>query len=168
MDQAAVLQRLLDREEIRDALYKYAATIDVKDYEGLRTVLADDVKAQYAGAPEITGADELVGWIREMSVTQGYQHHFLNVYDIEIDGDTATAGVYHTSHQVDTGEPDVIYQIIARYRDGLRRVDGRWLIADKRMEVGWMERREYSQALAAAAESEQNLAAQAAATTPND
>ena len=53
--------------------------------------------------------------------------------------------------------------IVARYRDVLRRVDGRWLIADKRMEVGWMERREYSQAAAVSAEAEQNLAAQAAA-----
>ena len=54
-----------------------------------------------------------------------------------------------------------MYVIVARYRDVLRRVDGRWLIADKRMEVGWMERREYSQAAAVSAEAEQNLAAQA-------
>ena len=36
MDEAA-LQRLLDRQAIEDTLYKYAATIDLKDYDGLRT-----------------------------------------------------------------------------------------------------------------------------------
>ena len=60
-----------------------------------------------------------------------------------------------------------MYVIVARYRDVLRRVDDRWLIADKRMEVGWMERREYSQALAVSAEAEQNLAAQSAAKAPD-
>ena len=95
-----------------------------------------------------------------MSPTTKYQHHLLNVYEVEIDGDEARTYTYHTSHQVDEATPDTVYVIVARYRDVLRRVDGRWLIADKRMEVGWMERREYSQAAAVAAEAEQNLAAQ--------
>jgi ketosteroid isomerase-like protein len=154
------LQRLLDRQAIEDTLYKYAATIDLKDYEGLRAVFTDDVVAQYAGAPEVEGADTLVAWIEEMSVTQGFQHHLINVYEVEIDDDEARTYTYHTSHQVNLSTPDNVYVIVGRYRDVLRRVDGRWLIADKRMEVGWMEQREYSQAAAVAAESEQNLAAQ--------
>jgi ketosteroid isomerase-like protein len=155
------LQGLLDRQAIEDTLYKYAATIDLKDYAGLRTVFTDDVVAQYAGAPEIHGADTLVSWIQEMSQTQGFQHHLINVYEVEIDGDEARTYTYHTSHQIDQVTPDSVYLIVGRYRDVLRRADGRWLIADKRMEVGWMEQRTYSQAAAVAAESEQNLAAQA-------
>jgi len=160
MTDDALLRRVLDRQAIEDTLYKYAATIDLKDYVGLRTVFTDDVVAQYAGAPEVHGADQLVAWIREMSPTQGFQHHLINVYEVEIEGDEAKTYTYHTSHQVDTTTPDHVYLIVGRYRDVLRRVDGRWLIADKRMEVGWMEQREYSQAIAAAAESEQNLSAQ--------
>jgi ketosteroid isomerase-like protein len=160
MDDAA-LRGLLDRQAIEDTLYKYAATIDLKDYDGLRTVFTDDVVAQYAGAPEIRGADTLVSWIREMSTTQGFQHHLINVYEVEIDGDEARTYTYHTSHQVDQGMPDAVYLIVGRYRDVLRRVGDRWLIADKRMEVGWMEQRRYSQTAAVAAEAEQNLAAQA-------
>jgi ketosteroid isomerase-like protein len=163
MTDQEILRRLLDRQEITDTLYRYAAAIDVKDYERLRSVFTDDVVAQYAGAPEIQGADKLTAWIREMSPTTKYQHHLLNVYEVEIHGDEAHAYTYHTSHQVDAATPDSVYVIVARYRDVLRRVDGRWLIADKRMEVGWMERREYSQAAAVSAEAEQNLAAQAAA-----
>ena len=87
MTDSELLRRLLDREEIRDVLYRYAAAIDVKDYARLRTVFTDDVVAQYAGAPEIHGADELTSWIREMSPTTKYQHHLLNVYEVEVDGD---------------------------------------------------------------------------------
>jgi ketosteroid isomerase-like protein len=159
MDEQAI-QRLIDRQAIEDTLYKYAATIDLKDYDGLRTVFTDDVVAQYAGAPEIQGADTLVSWIREMSQSQGFQHHFVNVYEVDIDGDEAKTYTYHTSHQIDPSEPDTVYVIVGRYRNVLHKVDGRWLIADKRMEVGWMEKREYSQAVAVAAESEQNLGAQ--------
>ena len=167
MTDQEVLRRLLDRQEITDTLYRYASAIDVKDYDRLRTVFTDDVVAQYAGAPEVIGADELVAWIREMSPSTKYQHHLLNVYEVEIDGDEARTYTYHTSHQVDEATPDTVYVIVARYRDVLRRVDDRWLIADKRMEVGWMERREYSQALAVSAEAEQNLAAQSAAQAPD-
>jgi hypothetical protein len=31
--------------------------------------------------------------------------------------------------------------IVARYHDRLVRVDGRWLIREKRMEIGWRETR---------------------------
>lgn len=159
----AALQRLLDRREIDDILYRYASTIDAKDYAALRAVFVDDVVAQYAGAPEIHGADTLVKWIEEMSVDQGFQHHLINVYQVDIDGDEARALTYHTSHQIRTDDPDHVLVIVGRYRDLLRRVEGAWKIADKRLEVGWMEQRQYSQAAALEKEASDNLAAQARA-----
>lgn len=174
---AAAVQYLIDRHAIEDTLYKYASTIDMKDYAGLRDVFIDDVVAQYADAPEIHGADRLVSWIAEMGQVQGFQHHLINVYEVHIDGDEARTYTYHTSHQIDPSAPDTVMVIVGRYRDVLRRVGGRddgtvggrddgtvggrWLIADKRMEVGWIERREHSQADVFAEESEHNLAAQA-------
>ena len=155
------LQTLLDRQQIEDTIYKYAATIDLKDYAGLRSVFTDDVVAQYAGAPEIQGADKLVAWIAEMGTSMTFQHHLINVYEVDLDGDEAHTYTYHTSHQIDGSTPDTVYVIVGRYRDVLRRMGDKWLIADKRMEVGWMEQRQYSQAAAASAEAEQNLAAQA-------
>jgi ketosteroid isomerase-like protein len=162
MDNEA-LQKLLDRQQIEDTIYKYAFTIDLKDYAGLRTVFTDDVVAQYAGAPEIHGADKLVSWIAEMGTTMNFQHHMINVYEVELDGDEARTYTYHTSHQTDASTPDTVYVIVGRYRDVLRRIGDRWLIADKRMEVGWMEQRNYSQAAAVAAEAEQNRSTQARA-----
>lgn len=162
------LERLLDRQDIEDVLYRYASTIDQKDYEGLRSVFTDDVVAQYAGAPEIEGADVLVKWIAEMSVEQGFQHHLVNVVQVDVDGDEARTLTYHTSHQVRPSDPDTVYVIVGRYRDVVRRVDGSWKIADKRMEVGWMEQRRYSQTAAVEAESSENLAAQDRAARQED
>ena len=47
MDEAKV-QRLLDRQDIEETLYRYASAIDQKDYVTLRTTFADDAVAQYA------------------------------------------------------------------------------------------------------------------------
>ena len=162
MDEAR-LQKLVDRQDVEETIYRYASAIDQKDYATLRTTLADDVVAQYAGAPEIHGADTLVKWIDEMSVDQAFQHHMLNVFHVDIDGDEARTLTYHTSHQTRLDRPDAVLLIVGRYRDVLRREGGTWKIVEKRMEVGWMEEREYSQTAAAEREASDNLAAQARA-----
>ena len=41
------LRALQDRIEITDVLYRYSSCIDSFDNEGVRSVLADDVWAQY-------------------------------------------------------------------------------------------------------------------------
>jgi ketosteroid isomerase-like protein len=157
------LEYLLDRSAIEETLYRYASSIDQKDYAALRATFVDDAVAQYAGAPEIHGGDAIVKWIDEMCVDKTFQHHLINVYHVDIDGDEARTLTYHTSHQLTAGDPDTDQLIVGRYRDILRRTDGGWRIADKRMEVGWMERRHYSQSAAAEQESEGNLAAQSRA-----
>ena len=68
------------------------------------------------------------------------------MYHVDIDGDEASALTYHTSHQTDDADPDTVIVIVARYRDVLRRQDGEWKIADKLMEIGWIEQRHASQA----------------------
>jgi hypothetical protein len=65
----------------------------------------------------------------------------LSVYHVDIDGDEATALTYHTSYQITRDRPDEAAMIVARYHDRLVRVDGRWLIREKRMEIGWRETR---------------------------
>ena len=158
------LQALFDRQQIEDTIYRYGASVDQKDYVGARSTFTDDAIAQYAGAPEIHGGDAIVKWIDEMCVDKSWQHHFLNVYRVEIDGDEATTLVYHTSHQTTFDAPDTVLQIVARYVNKLRRVDGEWRISDLRMHVGWMEERQFPQGAMAAKEAEQNAAARTRST----
>jgi len=153
------LQALVDRQQVVDVILKYASSIDFKDYPALRSVMADDVVAQYGPAEPIRGADTLVAWIEQMGADRLWQHHLLNVYSVDLDGDEATALVYHTSHSAAVSEPDDVLVIVARYRDRLRRDDGVWKLADKRMELCWMETRHFSQSQASEAEKQQAMGA---------
>jgi ketosteroid isomerase-like protein len=135
----AALQALQDRNEITDVLYKYAATIDKFDYEGLRTTLADDIWAQYGNGDPVEGGDALQQWIREMTDTVIWQHHLLSVYSVEIDGDSAKSLVYHTSHQLFEDDADNVKLLVGRYHNELRRDGNGWRISRLVLEILWGE-----------------------------
>jgi hypothetical protein len=160
VDDRAV-QELIERKAVEDVLYRYASSIDQRDYATLRSVFVDDAVTQYGEAPEMHGGDTVVKWVEEMCVGQSFQHHLINVYhvDLDLDAGEARSLTYHTSHQIRSAEPDKVILIVGRYRDVLRRVEGRWKIAEKRMEVGWIEEREYPQAVAAKQEAADNRSA---------
>lgn len=146
MDLERAVQDLVDRQQIADTLYRYASSIDYKDYPVLRSLFVDDAVGKYGDAPAIEGADQIVKWIDEATQDRAWQHHKLTVYHIDLDGDEARTLTYHTSHQTTTDDPDTVIVIVARYKDVLRRESGTWKIADKLMEIGWVERRHVSQA----------------------
>lgn len=130
-----------DREQIVETLCRYASTIDAGDVGRLRTLLTDDARARYGARDWLEGADAVVEFIRDKGANVGWQHHLLSIYHVEIDGDVATALTYHTSYQIARARPDEAAMIVARYHDQLERVNGAWLIKEKRMEIGWRETR---------------------------
>lgn len=137
----AQLAAVLDRATITDTLYRYASCIDRRDNEGIRAVLADDLWAQYGNADPIIGGDEVVKWIDEFTKNCLWQHHFLSVYHVDVEGDSAKALVYHTSHQLFEDDPSTVHVLVARYHDELRRTDGSWKISKLVFELLWGERR---------------------------
>lgn len=138
------LQALVDFHDVGQVLYGYASSIDVKDFASLRTLLTDDAVAKFGDYEPVAGADAVVAWIEQATDDRSWQHHLISVYQVDVDGDEATALTYHTSHQTFVAEPDVVAVIVARYHDRLRREDDRWRIAEKTMEIGWRERRRRS------------------------
>lgn len=145
------LQELIDHKRVSDTLYRYAETIDAKDWDGLRGVFTDDVVGIYGDFPHQVGAEALVEWIRSATADRSWQHHKLTVYRVEVDGDVAKAVTYHTSHQTREGDPDTVIMLVARYYDTLRRDGRRWLISEKVMETGWREERRQVPAASTAA-----------------
>jgi len=135
------MEKRADRELVEETLYRYASTIDAGDHERLRTLLTDDARAKYGARDWLEGADAVVAFIRDKGADVGWQHHLLSVYHVDVDGDDATALTYHTSYQIVRDRPDEAAMIVARYHDRLVRVDGSWLIREKRMEIGWRETR---------------------------
>jgi ketosteroid isomerase-like protein len=136
------LRQLVDRQQISDVLYRYASSVDYKDFATLRSLFIDDAHGVYTDVADITGADDIVKWIDGMTADKSWQHHKLTVYHIDFTGpDEASTLTYHTSHQTDIGDDSTVAVIVARYHDKLRRVDGTWKITEKIMEPGWMEQR---------------------------
>src|SRR5215212_7957410 len=90
VDQAS-LRALQDRLDVTDVLYRYSSAIDSFDNEGVRSVLADDIEAQYGNLDPVSGGDALAEWIAGATSTIVWQHHLLSVYHVKVDGDSASA-----------------------------------------------------------------------------
>ena len=135
----AAIRALQDRMDITDVLYRYASTIDRFDLDALRGLLADDVWAQYGNAEPVSGGYALASWIGEATANVVWQHHRLSVYHVEVDGDGASALVYHTSHQVFEDDPDTAKLLVGRYHTELRREHDGWKISRLVLEILWGE-----------------------------
>jgi 3-phenylpropionate/cinnamic acid dioxygenase small subunit len=134
------LQELIDFHQVSQVVYRYASTVDAKDWPTLRTLFLEDATAKYGDYSELTGVDAILDFITTASERREWLHHLLSVYHVDVDGDEAVALTYHTSHQIEPGGT-VVGLIVARYRDRLRRVDGGWKLTRKEMEIGWREKR---------------------------
>jgi len=133
------IRALQDRADVTDVLYRYASAIDRFDLAGVRSTLTDDLWAQYGNAEPVVGGDAVAGWIGEATAGVVWQHHLLSVYHVAVDGDRATALVYHTSHQVFEEAPDTAKLLVGRYHNELRRESGGWRISRLVLEILWGE-----------------------------
>jgi ketosteroid isomerase-like protein len=136
---AQMLRAIQDRIEITDVLYRYASTIDRFDLEGLRTTFTDDLVGQYGNAEPIQGGDAVAAWIADAIAPVVWQHHLLSVYHVEVDGDHASALVYHTSHQGFENEPESAKVLVGRYQNELRHEADGWKISKLVLEILWGE-----------------------------
>jgi hypothetical protein len=121
------IRAIQDRIEITDVLYRYASTIDEFDAVGLRSVLHDNLVAQYGNADPVVGGDAVANWIGEAIAPVIWQHHLLSVYHVEVDGDSAK------------DEPETAKLLVGRYRNELRREDDGWKISKLVLELLWGE-----------------------------
>lgn len=130
-----------ERMAVTDVLYRYASTIDRRDLVGLRATLHDDIEAKYGNGDWIHGGDTLLAWIDTATEGTVWQHHMLNVYHVDIDGDRASALIYHTSHQVFTHDPETVCVLVARYHNEVTRTPDGWRISRLLFELLWGEQR---------------------------
>ena len=135
------MQELIDFHRVSQTLYRYASSVDIKDWSTLRTLFTDDATAKIGEYPELHGGDAIVDFIADACGRRSWLHHLISVYHVDVTGPEATALTYHTSHQIDIATPDIVGVIVARYHDRLRNVDGSWKIVRKHMEIGWREKR---------------------------
>jgi hypothetical protein len=149
-----------DRHGIVDTLMRYALYLDAFDFDSLAGLFTDDVSfaarfinldappenhpesLQASAPPVIAGRDQLMQFIQMMTADLSWQQHTLNVYDVQVTADEATATTYMTSFKTRRANRSEVVVVVARYRDELRKLQDKWLIGRKQMDVGWTETRQ--------------------------
>lgn len=134
----ARLQQLESREQIRELLVAYGATLDARDFDAFGRLFTED--AEYVSAGSITRGRAAIRAQLEQVLKANPSnlpapnfHVGLNA-SISVDGDTATArslGAYTAPDPAGGGTRLVFFVV---YDDVFARVDGRWLF--KRRAIG--------------------------------
>ena len=142
---------LLDRLEIQDLVARYALGQDLH-IDGDNAVLDEwkhiftaDAKLDYsvAGAPTSISPEQIVEIMRgpngSMTPLKRWQH-FEGVAVVEIDGDTATARTPHIhTHKGETNGQGWNLIQTGFFVDRLQRGANGWRIAERALEILWMD-----------------------------
>ncbi|RVW06298.1 nuclear transport factor 2 family protein [Rhodococcus spongiicola] len=136
-------EELSDRAEIGDVLLRYFRGVDRRDWALVRRCFHDDAQNNYA--PFYQG--DVDNFMQFLADPAGFglfdrTFHFAGNQLIELAGDTADTETYamaqHTN-AADAGNPNRGFLTVwLRYLDRFERRDGRWAIADRRLEVEWI------------------------------
>jgi uncharacterized protein (TIGR02246 family) len=112
-----------DRDAIRDVFARYAFHNDAGRAEETAALFTEDGRFDTKMGEPLVGREALASFFG--SLPAGSMHHMFMDFVIEVDGDTATC---EASSMV-TSKGAIM--LTARTHDVLKRVDGKWLIADK-------------------------------------
>lgn len=134
MNQAQVLQDIIDKHLITEVLTRYVLAIDSGLPDLLRECFTADADLDY-GAFGRYDVEGFVALSRQSMPTFDNAQHFLSLPRIKLDGDKAYARTYclasHSKNAL-ASEPTALLGVY--YDDELRRENGQWRIS-KRTEV---------------------------------
>ena len=136
----AKLTELLDREAIRDCIYRYCRGIDRADEASLRSSYwpdATDRHGAYSGPVE--GFFQMA---REVFKTHARNvHQVSNILITFLDPATAAVETYFNALQRGPGRDGVVRQFLlaGRYCDRFEKRDGEWRVARRVVAYDWVE-----------------------------
>lgn len=123
---------------IANILSRFANSFDLKDWEGLRRILTDNIDIDYSdlrGKRESISNAEYVA-LREASLQHLKTHHLLSNVDIQINGNTANCTASAVIFRTLNSE---YFNSHVIYRFGLTKTDSSWLISSIQQSVLWNE-----------------------------
>ncbi len=133
-DKLARLGELLDRQDINDALHRFARGMDRFDRDVFLSAFHPD--AVIAAGPFVGRPDALYDWARPMhEAGQSATHHALLNHNCDLDGDTAHTETYYLFAARNRDETNWIAG--GRYIDRFERRDGAWKIATRSTVIEW-------------------------------
>ncbi|MGI9645687.1 MAG: nuclear transport factor 2 family protein, partial [Ilumatobacteraceae bacterium] len=132
----AVLQQMIDRQDITDALHWYTRWVDLNRVDKQVEVFTDDGRITFYGDDGWTeGRAAIQAMITPAVAKYEATHHYISNIEITFDGaDDARSMCYlHAWHRPADGGPD--YTLYAQYHDvWTRKADG-WRISERRLKT---------------------------------
>lgn len=130
------LQRLEDKDRIRELAIRYGNFIDQRNPDALRSILTDDFRFYFKnGDLELNGPDEAVHFftnqLNEVSKRSLHVQHG-HIIDISPDDPDRATGTQFGHSEGVARDPEAGVKLAAtRYEDVYYRVDHHWLFAER-------------------------------------
>jgi uncharacterized protein (TIGR02246 family) len=126
------LQRLEDRDAIHQLFVDYGRHLDAGDIDAYASLFTEDGEVMLGPMGRTQGRENIHALMsRVLDGRVGSTYHLISSPRVALDGDTATSEVMWTVIQRDAeGKPELTS--LGRHIDKLRKVDGAWLIAERR------------------------------------
>jgi len=135
-----IRDEMVDREAIRDCLYRYSRGVDRCDEDMLRSVYWED--AQDDHCLFVGQREDLIAWVLPLLRGMASSQHTIGNIFIRLHGDHADVETYyHGHHRVNEGTKFVDSVQAGRYVDRFEKRDDEWRIAKRKVIVDWF--REY-------------------------
>ncbi|MGJ7575623.1 nuclear transport factor 2 family protein [Variovorax sp. RB2P76] len=140
MTPTAALQALLDREAIRECLFRYCRGIDRVDEEALRGAYWPDATDCHGASNG--SADGFIAQALQRLRQGGRRVHQVNNIAIELHSDVAAVESGFFALQAPADAPAKRTLLCGRYLDRFERRAGEWRIAARTVVYDWIEERE--------------------------
>jgi ketosteroid isomerase-like protein len=137
-----------DRLEIRELVDAYAHYADRRDAKGQMSLFTEDThfvvfmdsKAEKPSM-ELNRREDLAPVFDELNKYEATTH-FMGQSTVLLDGDRATGETYCIAHHVSASEGKrTLFIASLRYYDVFAKVEGKWLIAERKLMVDWTDTR---------------------------
>ncbi|CAG9266711.1 SnoaL-like protein [Paraburkholderia unamae] len=131
------MQDLLDREAIRECLYRYCRGVDRGDEIALRATYWKDATDRHG--PYQGTASGFCDWAMESLKTAGRMIHMIGNIMIELHGDRALAESYFHAVQEDRKIANTPTEVVlyGRYIDRFEKRGGEWKVAVRTVVYDW-------------------------------
>lgn len=127
------------RLEVMDVVNRYAAAIDARDWDRLRSCFAPGAQLQLPKLL-IEGPSAIAEFMAKAVAGRAWQQHLVGSHQIRVEGDRAwsTCALCATQVPVDPAEP--IVTTMGTYHDELRLTADGWKITHRELRVGHVKR----------------------------
>lgn len=142
------IQEIEDRTLIRELVDQYAYCADTRDAQRQMALFTEETRFEVFYDPKsetpsqlITNRADLFPVFDNLNTYQSTMH-FNGQSTVKIEGNHASGITYCMAHHLTTEEGTQKFMVAAiRYHDQFTKLNGKWLFAERKLLVDWIENR---------------------------